>query len=166
MKQKRLPVHFLAPATFSCRPLPSEALSSVVSSYGYSMMAAIARTISSKVGAETCPNFRMNRCLSIPRNCNVSTAETLVRPLARSGSIRTCQILGAKYSFQSVMGATNLIGRRPAASEPTTTAGRVFWISAPTVGSKLTSQISPRRGVAGLGFDNIAALPRLALSPL
>ena len=64
------------------------------------------------------------------------------------------------------MGATNLIGRRPTASEPTTTAGRVFWISVPTVGSKLTSQISPRRGVAGLGFDNVAALPRLALSPL
>jgi hypothetical protein len=28
-------------------------------------------------------------------------------------------------------------------SEPTTTAGYVFWISVPVVGSKLTGQISP-----------------------
>lgn len=38
----------------------------------------------------------------------------------------------------------------PIASELTTTAGRFFLISAPIVGSKLTSQTSPRFAVAGL----------------
>jgi hypothetical protein len=58
------------------------------------------------------------------------------------------------------------MGRRPTASELTTTAGRVFWISAPTVGSKLTSQISPRCGVTGLGLDNVPSLPGDALCAL
>lgn len=59
----------------------------------------------------------------------------------------------------------NLMGKRPTASELTTTAGRVFWISVSTVGSKLTSQISPRCGVDELGLDNIASLPPLAFGP-
>ena len=42
------------------------------------------------------------------------------------------------------MGAISLIGSSPAESELMTTAGRTFLISAPTVGSKLTNQISPR----------------------
>src|SRR5882724_11694681 len=129
-------------------------------------MAAIARTIASIIVGVTSPSLRMKRCRSMSRNCKVSTAETLVRPLVVSGSIRTCQMLGAKYSLQSVSGATNLMGRRPTASELTTTAGRVFWISVPTVGSKLTSQMSPRRGGAGLGLDNVASLPHLTLTPL
>jgi hypothetical protein len=44
------------------------------------------------------------------------------------------------------MGAINLIGSFPAASELIIIPGRVFLISAPIVGSKLISQISPRRG--------------------
>ena len=54
------------------------------------------------------------------------------------------------------------MGSRPTASELSTSAGRVFLISAPIVGSKLTSQISPRRGVRGLVFDNVATLPLFA----
>jgi hypothetical protein len=48
------------------------------------------------------------------------------------------------------MGATSLMGSLPTASELMTTAGRSFWISAPTVGSKLMRQTSPRRGVGEL----------------
>ena len=36
-----------------------------------------------------------------------------------------------------------------------TTAGRIFRISAPTVGSKLTNQISPRLGVSGLIINDV-----------
>lgn len=43
-------------------------------------------------------------------------------------------------------------------------AGRVLRISAPIVGSKLTSQTSPRLGTELL--DNIASLPGLALRGL
>ena len=107
----------------------------------------------------------MKRCLSMPRNCKVSTAETFVRPLIGSGSIRTCQILDVKDSFQSVMGATNLMGKRPTTSELITTAGRVLRISVPTVGSKLTRQISLRCGVEALGLDNVSFLPCLAFYP-
>src|SRR5438132_11090073 len=39
----------------------------------------------------------------------------------------------------------------PTASALMTTAGRVFWSSAPIVGSRLISQISPRRGLIVVG---------------
>ena len=69
--------------------------------------------------------------------------------------MRTCQMLGANAGFQSVIGTTSLIGSRPTASELMTTAGRVLRISAPTVGSKLTFQTSPRLGRELLGaLDN------------
>ena len=55
-----------------------------------------------------------------------------------------CQRFREYQSFQSVTGTITLIGNMPMASELTTTAGRVFVISAPLVGSKLTSQMSPR----------------------
>src|SRR4030095_11747723 len=69
-----------------------------------------------------------------------------------------------KWSFQLGMGVTSLIGRRPTASELITTAGRVFLISAPTVGSRFTSQTSPRRG--GLVLDNVTTLPEFAFLPV
>ena len=47
-------------------------------------------------------------------------------------------------------GRNKLDGKRPTASELITTAGRVFLISIPMVGSKLMSQISPRFGVKRL----------------
>src|SRR5262249_23014675 len=49
--------------------------------YGYSIMAAIARTMASIVADAMSPSLRTKRCRSIPRNCKVSTADTLVRPL-------------------------------------------------------------------------------------
>src|SRR5437867_778669 len=61
------------------------------------------------------------------------------------------------------MGATNFIGKRPTASELRTNAGRVFLISDPIVGSKVTRQISPRLGLGGLVVDNVATLPLLTL---
>src|SRR6266571_6038247 len=64
------------------------------------------------------------------------------------------------------MGATNLTGSRPTPSELSTTAGRVFLISDPMVGSRLTSQISPRFGLRGLVLDNVATLPLFALLQL
>src|SRR6266849_290238 len=48
--------------------------------------------------------------------------------------------------FHSVMGTTMSSGSLPTRGTLTTPAGRTFRISAPTVGSKLTSQISPRAG--------------------
>ena len=44
----------------------------------------------------------------------------------------------------TIIGAMGFIGNRPTASELTTTAGLAFLISAPMVGSKLTTQISPQ----------------------
>jgi hypothetical protein len=63
-----------------------------------------------------------------------------------------------------VIGATSLIGNRPTASELMTTAGRVLRISEPSVGSRLTSQISPRRGL--LLLDVLAKVASLPLHPL
>ena len=64
------------------------------------------------------------------------------------------------------MGVTNLTGNRPTPSELRTIAGRVFLISDPTVGSRFTSQISPRFGLRGLVLDNVATLPLFALGRL
>src|SRR3982750_354239 len=55
------------------------------------------------------------------------------------------------------MGATIRRGRRPIASMLITTAGRIFWISAPTAGSKSISQISPRLGAGTLAMQVILA---------
>ncbi len=44
-------------------------------------------------------------------------------------------------------------GSRPTDSMLTTTAGLVFWISAPTDGSKQMSQISPRLGFGGVDIQ-------------
>ncbi len=45
-----------------------------------------------------------------------------------------------------MIAAANFSGNLPTQSELTTTDGRIFLISAPTVGSKLANQISPRLG--------------------
>ena len=75
----------------------------------------------------------------------VSTAEVFARPFSSSGGSFTCHRSFAKWSFHAVNGATSRIGNVPTASELTTTTGLVFRISAPTVGSKFTSQTLPRR---------------------
>jgi hypothetical protein len=59
-------------------------------------------------------------------------------------------MLPANAGFQAVIGAISLIGSLPTASELTTTAGRVLQISAPSVGSNRTRQISPRLGASVL----------------
>ena len=56
----------------------------------------MAKVISVILLGEIRPSFRINLWRSIPRNCNVSTAETLVNPLLAFGLILTCQKLGAK----------------------------------------------------------------------
>lgn len=122
----------------------------------------MAITTSSMTSGETVPIRWRNRWASIPRNCRVSTADDFVSPLCESGSTHTCQMLGAKAAFQSVIGATSLIGSRPTPSELTTNAGRVLRISVPIAGSKLTSQTSARL-ICWLPvvFDNVASLPQL-----
>ncbi len=55
-------------------------------------------------------------------------------------------------------GGISLIGSRPSASELTMTTGRDFFISEPTVGSKLTSQISPRLSDGGLVLNKVSTL--------
>jgi hypothetical protein len=46
----------------------------------------------------------------------------------------------------------------PTPSELTTIAGRIFLISAPTVGSKLANQTSPRLGTGNLIVNYISCL--------
>ena len=64
-----------------------------------------------------------------------------------------------------MIGAISFTGNRPTASELTTTAGRVFLISAPTVGSKLTIQISPRFGETGQNHIKKGFSARLLVDP-
>src|SRR5260370_28696923 len=78
--------------------------------------------------------------------------------------MRTCQMLGVNGGFQSVTGATSFMGSRPTPSALTTIAGRVLRISAPIVGSKFTSQISPRCGLGEI--DKVSSLPLFAFAHL
>jgi hypothetical protein len=59
----------------------------------YSIIAAIDAAIALMISGETVPIFSMNRCVSTPRNCNVSTADGFVNRFDLSGSTFTCQIL-------------------------------------------------------------------------
>lgn len=131
--------------------------------YWYSTTAAMAAATSSMMPGAARPRQQMNRSTSTPRNCSTSTADSFSNPLRWSGIIRTCQRLPANTGFQPVIGATSLIGSRPIASELITMAGLCFWISAPRVGLKSTSQISPRFGVLKSILDKVASLH---LSPL
>ncbi len=112
--------------------------------------------------AEKRPILLINLCVSTPRNWRVSIAETFLSPLLESGIMLICQMLCLKQSCQSVIGAINFIGRMPTASEFTTTAGRFFLIYAPIVGSKLTSQTSPRLGKC-LILNYVPALQLLSI---
>src|SRR5687768_17067215 len=55
------------------------------------------------------------------------------------------------------MGTTNRSGSLPIVFMLTTTAGRIFWISAPIAGSKSISQISPRLGTGAVAMQVILA---------
>lgn len=124
--------------------------------YSYSIIAAIAAVISCISVTLSLPRLLIKRLTSTPRICSVSMAETFVSPLVRLGSIRMCQMFRENCACQPVIGATSLIGRRPIASELITTAGRIFRISEPIVGSKFISQTSPRRGLGGFVFNKIS----------
>ena len=87
---------------------------------------------------------------------STSTADTLSRPLLPSLIILMCHRFFAYLSFQSVMGTTIWTGNAPRESELTTMAGRVLLISEPFVGSKLTSQTSPREAI--LIINNLSGL--------
>ena len=77
---------------------------------------------------------------------NASITDFFVKPFDESGKIGTNHGNWSYLGFHSVMGTTIDKGNRPIAVELTTTAGRVFWISSPMLGSNLISQIFPRRG--------------------
>ena len=124
--------------------------------YSYSIIAAIVAVISCMSVALSLPRLLIKRSTSTPRICIASMAESFVKPLESSGSMRTYQIFPAKWSFQLVIGTTNLIDRCLMPSELMTTAGRIFWISAPTVGLKFRSQTSPRHGLGGFVFDKVS----------
>lgn len=124
--------------------------------YSCSIIAAIAAVISCISIALNLPRLLIKRLTSTPRICSVSTAEIFVKPLMLLGSIRTCQTFLKNRSCQPVIGATNLIGKCPTRSELITTAGRIFRISAPIVGSKFRSQTSPRRGLGGFVFNKVS----------
>lgn len=66
--------------------------------------------------------------------------------------------LGQSIEFmKQIDAATNLIGNAPTSFELITTAGLIFWISVPIVGSKFTSQTFPLCGVNELVIDNISS---------
>ena len=92
--------------------------------------------------------------------------EVFESPVLPSESTRTCQMFPLKWSFHPVMGAINLRGSRPSASELTITAGRVFCISEPTVGSRLTNQMSPRFGEGGLVLNEVSTLESASVCAL
>lgn len=124
----------------------------------YSTTAAMAAASSSITDDGRCPSFFMNLEVSTPLSCKASIVEVFERPFRLSGSIRRCQMFPLKWSCHPVMGATNLRGSRPNASELTMTAGRIFCISEPTVGSRLISQISPRLGDGRLVLNEVSTL--------
>src|SRR5438067_1180004 len=82
--------------------------------------------------------------------------------------------VGAKRSFANITKRTITSLRMSTAmngifagcltitSELITKAGLVFLISAPKVGSKRTSQNSPRLGAVGLEFNDVTALPQFS----
>ena len=131
-------------------------LPTCIRNYSYSIIAAIAAVISCINVTLSLPRLLIKRLTSTPRICSASMAEIFVSPLVRLGSIRICQMFRENCACQPVIGATSLIGKRPVASELITTAGRIFRISEPIVGSKFISQISPRRGLGGFVFNKIS----------
>src|SRR5262249_17425583 len=74
-------------------------------------------------------------------------AECLRRPLRLVGQGRTSQSLPWNRCCQAVIGTTTRNANTPIESRLMTTAGRTLRISSPSVGSRLTSQISLRDGV-------------------
>jgi hypothetical protein len=121
------------------------------------MTVTIAIVIEFISSGERDPSLRINSCVSTPRSWRVSTLESLLKPLSVLGFNLTCHKFPTYQSFQSVIGATSLMGNTPILFELMTTAGLIFLISVPRVGSKLTSQISPRCGEFELVINNISS---------
>ena len=117
----------------------------------------MAIVISDIFSGGTVPSLRINLCVSTPRSCSTSTLDSFAKPLALLGSILMCHRFPLYQSFQSVRGATSLMGSIPIALELITTAGLVFLISLPIVGSKLTNQFSPLLGSFFLVINDISS---------
>src|SRR5262245_38099716 len=113
----------------------------------------MAEATSSSCAAVTAPNRRTNRASDTDFVWKASAPESLLRPLLPSAGMRTNQGKLAYCGFQSVSGTTIRNGSRPIESRLITRAGRTFWISAPTDGSKSTSQTSPRLGVGAVDIQ-------------
>lgn len=89
------------------------------------------------------PSRFTNRFSEIERIWKQSAEEFLVSPFLELASILTIQGATSYLWFQSVKGTIIFKGSLPKESSFTIMAGRVFFISAPIVGSRLINQISP-----------------------
>ena len=95
-------------------------------------------------GSGSRPSFLTSRLVDTARTWVASATDFFLSPMEASGSIGTAHGLFSNFRFHSVIGTTIRIGSVARASELAITAGRVFRIFEPTVGSRFTSQISPR----------------------
>src|SRR3972149_70187 len=86
----------------------------------------------------------MSRFWEIDRTWNVSAEDFLERPFSGEASTGMCQGAVSTLGSHAVNGTIILSGSLASASLLTITQGRIFLISAPLVGSRLTSQTSPR----------------------
>jgi hypothetical protein len=132
-------------------------------SYSCSMTAARAAVTSRRRWSVTTPLRATNRSTANALTCRTSSAESLTKPFRPSGSRWTCQRWRAKLGCHSVIGTPSFIGSTPTALELMTRTSRVFFISGPRVGSRSTSQISPRRGLLISPVGQIGCFP---LSPV
>src|SRR4051794_35452091 len=79
------------------------------------------------------------------RVCGQSATDFLVKPLREDGSISTFVIMRAFFVLHAVMGTTWIIGTRALyVLFVTMIHGRIFPVSDPRVGSRLTSMTIPR----------------------
>lgn len=99
--------------------------------------------ILSIVSVSATPTFLTNLSSDTERTWKQSAEDSLDNLLVLSGINFTIQGAIVYLSFQSVTGTTIFNGNFPRALSFTMIAGLIFFISAPTVGSKLINQISP-----------------------
>lgn len=113
----------------------------------YPTQRAIAAATSSSREEEMAPSLVVKRSRETDFTWKASAPTSFVMPFVSVGVMCTNQGQRANVDFHPVRGTMIRNGSLPTEETLTTNARRSFWISAPLDGSKLTSQISPLRGL-------------------
>ena len=113
----------------------------------YPTQRAIAAATSCSRDREMAPSLVVKRSKETDFTWKASAPTSFVMPFVSVGAMCTNQGQRANEGFHSVRGTMIRNGSLPTEVGFTTSARRSFWISAPLDGSKLTSQISPLRGL-------------------